>query len=65
MRPGGFFGVPVAGLGVLDTDEAAVVSPRQFKTQCVANWEILKKLTHIAQITHFKARAKLIAQALG
>jgi len=60
-----FFGVPVASLGVVDADEASVVRPRQFKTQCVANWEKLKELTHIAQVADIKPCSKLLAQALG
>jgi hypothetical protein len=61
----GFFGVPIAGLRVVDADQAAIVGPTQFKTQCVTNWEMLKEQAHIAQVADIKPRAKFLAQALG
>ena len=44
---GGFIHVPQARFRIFGPQKCAVVSPAQFATQCVANWESQIKTAHV------------------
>lgn len=64
VQVSGFFHVPLTRFCAFDPQQSAIVSPAQFETQCVSNWEKLIKQAHFPKIGFIKPLPELRRQIL-
>ena len=59
-----FIHIPQTCLFIFNAEKTSVMRPCQFVTQCVTNWEIPVKQSHITKVAFIKPFAKLRSQPL-